>query len=151
MAFWDGTQWVPEDPRAVAPSGPRRGPRLRALTIAIAIVLLTVVSLGVAVVDAKGKPPGGGHTSGATLVVTPDPVAPNGATYTVTGSGYGANAMVGISLSTPGCCMAFNVLSDASGNIWFQAVTGSVGTYYVKSYRYGSTKLLATKSFTVGP
>jgi len=95
-----------------------------------------------------GKP-GGGSTSGATLVVTPATVAGSGTTFTVSGSGYGAGKMVNISMANPGCCVAFPVASDASGNIWFQSKTGSAGTYVVKSYTYGTTSLLASTSFTV--
>ena len=92
-----------------------------------------------------GKPPRGG----ATLSVTPDPIAAGGATYAVSGGGYGAGAMVAVNMATPGCCMAFNVLADSSGRISFEATTAGAGTYYVKTYRYGTTTLLASTSFTV--
>ena len=92
-----------------------------------------------------GKPP----KSSATLSVTPNPVAAGGAVYSVTGGGYGAGAMVAVNLSTPGCCLAFNVLADSSGRISFETTTNGPGTYYVKTYRYGTTTLLASTSFTV--
>ena len=99
--------------------------------------------------DSGHGKPGGGSTTGATLVVTPTTLAGSGMTFTVSGSGYGAGKMVSISMANPGCCVAFPVASDASGNIWFQSKTGSAGTYVVKSYTYGTTSLLASTSFTV--
>ena len=118
-----------------------------------AIIALLVVGLmaGTTLAGKGGghSRPGGGSTGGATLVVTPSTVAGNGTTYTVSGSGYGPGKMVSISIANPGCCVAFPVASDASGNIWFQSTTGSAGTYVVKSYAYGSTSLLASTSFTV--
>jgi hypothetical protein len=93
-----------------------------------------------------GKPPRG---STATLLVTPDPVAAGGSVYSVTGSGYGAGAMVAVNLATPGCCLAFNVLADSTGHISFETTTNGAGTYTVKTYRYGTTTLLASKTFTV--
>lgn len=92
-----------------------------------------------------GKP--GGTT--ATLVVTPNPVAAGGATYTVTGTGYPAGKLVAVALGNPGCCVAFNVAADATGKINFQRTTGFPGTYTLKTYVYGTTKLLGSTSFVV--
>ena len=93
-----------------------------------------------------GKPPRG---SSATLSVTPNPVAAGGSVYSVTGGGYGAGAMVAVNLATPGCCLAFNVLADSTGHISFETTTNGAGTYTVKTYKYGTTTLLASKTFTV--
>jgi hypothetical protein len=143
--------------------------RHRATAVVEALILLAIVvtlTLGFALVNGTHSPAGadsvfaarGGNGGGgggkpsrssATLTVTPDPVAAGGATYSVSGGGYGAGAMVAVNMATPGCCMAFNVLADSSGRISFEATTSGAGTYYVKTYRYGTTTLLASTSFTV--
>ena len=132
----------------------------------IILAIVIVLALGVAIANGTGSPAGadsvfaarGGNGGGgggkpprssATLVVTPSPVSAGGATFTVSGGGYGAGQMVAVNLANPGCCLAFNVLSDSTGHISFQATTSSSGTYYVRTYRYGSTSLLASTSFVV--
>jgi hypothetical protein len=92
-----------------------------------------------------GKPP----ASAATLSVTPNPAPAGGTIYTVSGSGFGSNQMVAISLANPGCCLAFNVLASSTGTLSFTATTGSPGTYYITAIRYGSTTVLARTSFVV--
>jgi hypothetical protein len=131
----------------------------RVLEALVIIAIVVTVAFGVALATGNGGPLGGDPVLGArggkpsrsnaTLVVTPNPAAAGGAVYTVSGSGYGAGQMVAIALANPGCCVSWNVLSDAAGNISFQRTTGGPGTYYVYAYKYGKGTLLASTSFTV--
>ena len=97
-----------------------------------------------------GKPGGSGGTTGgsATLVATPNQLQ-GGVSYTVTGSGYQPNWVVGISVADPGCCAAFNIGTDSTGHISFTLTSGATGTYSIKAYKYGSSTLLASTSVTV--
>ena len=92
-----------------------------------------------------GKP--GGGTS-ATIVVTPSSVAVGGS-FTVTGSGYPAGKLVAIAWANPGCCVSFNVAADSAGNISFTRTAWFPGTHSLRSYQYGTTKLLGSTSFVV--
>lgn len=67
------------------------------------------------------------------MVVTPDPVAAGGATYTVAGSGFTPNSIVYINEARPGCCLAYNVWADGAGRIEFTNSTGFAGTYTIKA------------------
>ena len=69
--------------------------------------------------------------------------------FSVSGSGYPSNGMVGISIATPGCCLSFNVAANSSGSISFSYTTGSAGTYVLKAYKYGTTTIVAQTTFTV--
>jgi hypothetical protein len=64
----------------------------------------------------------------ATLNVSPDPVAAFGGEYTVTGSGYYTDQPVSINTLDPGCCLAFDVWPDGSGNISFTREAGFIST-----------------------
>lgn len=133
-------------------------------TIQALLVLAIVVTLTLGLALVTGADPGGRSALAArgggggggkpprtttTLVVTPNPAAAGGAVFTVTGSGYGADNMVAVALANPGCCVSWNVLADSGGNISFQGVTNLPGTYYVRTYAYGTTKLLGSTSFVV--
>ena len=93
-----------------------------------------------------GGRPGGG--TAASVVVTPSVVAVGGS-FTVSGSGYPAGRLVAVAWANPGCCVSFNVLADASGNISFTRTAGFAGTHAIRMYQGGTTKLLGSASFVV--
>ena len=128
------------------------------LALAEAGLVATLIATLVFGTALAGKPTGGagggghggkGGSYSATLVVSPNPVAAGGATFSVTGSGFPHDGMVGISIANPGCCLAFNVAANSSGAISFSYTTGSAGSYVLKAYKYGTTTIIAQTTFTV--
>ena len=116
-----------------------------------ALLLTTVLSPETALAGGRGNGNWKPSDSGASLTVTPATVAAWGGTYVVTGSGFNAGQTVHFSVSEPGCCIAFNVAADATGNVSFSRTAGFPGTYKVDAYQWNGRKsvLMATVSFSV--
>jgi len=97
--------------------------------------------------EARGKP----LRTTATLAAVPNPVVAYGGTYSITGSGFTPNQMVSISFADPGCCGTFNILSDGSGNLFFNMRSRFPGTYNFEAYQQENRRLVlkAAISFSV--
>jgi hypothetical protein len=125
--------------------------------LAVVLILLAVASLsvtpGLAGPKSNGHGPDAGTTT-PTIQVQPNPVAAQGAQYTVTGSGFEPSQLVYLSMSSPGCCLGFNVMADDGGAIAFNRSTGEAGTYAIDAYQWNQHRfvLKATVLFDVtGP
>ncbi len=117
----------------------------------VVLVAATATTPALAGKGGKGKGRGGKDTPSATLSVSPDPVSAWGGIYSVTGSGFMPNKVVSINTADPGCCLAFNVWADGSGNISFSRMAAAPGTYTIDAYQKSGKKLvlMGTISFQV--
>ena len=101
--------------------------------------------------EAAGKGKGKPSVTKGNLSVSPDTLYAGGTQYTITRSRFFPNQMVAFSVADPGCCIAFNLWADASGNVSFNRSTGDVGTYKINASQLDRNKyiLMATISFSV--
>jgi hypothetical protein len=129
--------------------------KFRPLAFLAAVGLAAVLISAVVAVDADAArgARGGGRDSGgtATLTVSPDPVLA-GTQYTVTGSGFSANAPIYFNVSDPSCCYFFTIWSDANGGVTFDFLrAGNPGTYQIDASERGNNGKLSLKgSVTFG-
>lgn len=130
-----------------------RGWQIAVLLLAVAFLaaMASTPALAAKGGNGGGKGGGGNHTPTATLSVSPDPVSAWGGLYTVTGSGFKPGKPVSINTADPGCCLAFDVWADSSGNVSFTRMAAGPGTYKIEAYQQSGRKLvlMATISFAV--
>jgi len=128
---------------------PARSLRRRQFRLLLTAVLVASLALPVAgALAARGGQNKGGKTPPAVLTVTPDPVAAGGATYTVEGHGFTPNTRVSINEATPGCCLVYNVYSDADGRVEFTRTTGKAGTYTITAKEKKKRRLVLMAEVT---
>ncbi len=125
-----------------------RNLRIAALILAVALLAAMATTPALA---AKGGNGGGNDAPAATLTVSPDPVSAWGGVYAVNGSGFKPDKVVSINTADPGCCLAFDVWADSSGNVSFSRMAAAPGTYRIEAYQRSGRKLvlMGTVNFRV--
>jgi len=125
-----------------------KGSTLKWAASIAAIAVIAGVALSAAPASAaKGGVHGSGQTSsGALVVVSPNPV-PAHSWYTWTGSGFLPSKIVYVS----GCGGAFNLWAGSAGSFYTGNTAGSGGTctYYFSQYNGRKKVLMFTLSMTV--
>jgi hypothetical protein len=125
---------------------------LTALLLVLAVIIILAVTPAVAAPSSRG-PGSGGRTPSASMSVEPNTAVAWGGSYTISGSGFYPNRLVSISMSSPACCVAFNVWADSSGAVSFSRTAGHPGIYTVNAFQPNGRKyiLMASVSFAVLP
>jgi hypothetical protein len=126
----------------------RNTPAVR-IALAAAILVFTLALVPGALAG-KGKPGGGGGTSGATLTVSPTSV-PSGGSFQAWGCGYTYGVQVNVVVNGPSSQVFFPTGVDTSGCIHTGAWTSEPGQYTVQTWQGTNRKqvLMASASLTV--
>lgn len=125
-------------------------------TLAIALLMFSMVAAGPAMARGGGGGGGGGHrggsgtTTSAKLAVTPNQVPLGATSVTISGSGFGANQGVVINtamfpqpwITTDGSG-SFSIVYSPSGTFW------AAGPATVQALNASTMAVLATASYTV--
>jgi hypothetical protein len=116
------------------------------------ILLAAALSAVVAVAPATAGKPGAGTSTGPKL--TGPSTAHVGETYTIDGSGFAPGALVPLEIGeADGCCIALNLVADASGRISYTGDVYAAGAYRTRALvkRNSRWRVGAEWSFTAYP
>jgi len=97
------------------------------------ILITAVLCAAVAAVPAVAAKPSAGTTSSGPTLTGPA-TAQVGETYTVDGSGFAPGSLVPLEIAEAGgCCIALNLVADASGRISYTGAVYAAGAYRVRA------------------
>jgi hypothetical protein len=116
------------------------------------LIVVTAAALGIVVSAAAIAGAKPASTTASAPALTGTTVAHVGETYTVTGSGFQPGSIVPLELAEAnGCCIALNMVADASGNFSYTGEVYAAGAYGVRAMAQrngGRWRVVATWSFT---
>ena len=122
MAYWNGTRWIDESPRASRPR--RRSRTVDWVATILMFVLVPALMFAMAAGVAAKRP------TGATLYVTPN-AAPAWGWATASGCGY-SDGPVYVDIQKPEA-LAFTGATSAGGCFAVSFTTDGPGTYYLQT------------------